>query len=81
MSVITEISRFVEKLDNACSADINECDNNPCNSYEVCSNNIGSYTCTCTRGFTRDRVTDACVGNNKCLSSFICTQNFEKLYQ
>ena len=31
--------------------DTNECLSNPCSTYAVCENNIGSFTCTCLNGF------------------------------
>ena len=38
--------------------DINECDNgqNDCDSNAICSNSIGSYSCTCDTGYDGDGI-------------------------
>ena len=33
-------------------ADINECLGNPCDRNARCVNNVGSFTCTCNRGYS-----------------------------
>ncbi|KAL7094269.1 hypothetical protein ACP275_11G092500 [Erythranthe tilingii] len=40
-------------LEPGCT-DTNECENSPCVSNAVCTNSLGSYTCSCPRGFTGD---------------------------
>ncbi|XP_047123493.1 cysteine-rich with EGF-like domain protein 2-B isoform X1 [Hydra vulgaris] len=46
--------------------DINECMDNPCNSKtEVCTNNIGSYKCTCKHGFARSKTSGQCIEKKK----------------
>ena len=39
--------------------DIDECaaDTNPCDENAICTNNNGSYSCTCKQGFTGDNTT------------------------
>ena len=34
--------------------DINECDSIPCNANAICSDTVGSHTCTCIDGYTGD---------------------------
>jgi len=49
---------------NVCNdADINECDTNNggCSADASCTNNMGSFTCTCLPGYTGDGFT--CTGN------------------
>lgn len=43
-------------------SDYDECKENPCESYEICENLLGSFTCNCKIGFQKDGVTGACVG-------------------
>lgn len=38
-----------------CDTNINECLTSPCNASQVCVDNPGSYTCTCSSGFQSDR--------------------------
>ena len=35
-------------------SDIDECDNNPCDGNASCSNNNGSYSCECDKGYSGD---------------------------
>ena len=35
-------------------ADINECLRNPCDRNARCVNNVGSFTCSCNRGYSGD---------------------------
>ena len=40
------------------TSDINECaTDQPCDTNAVCTDTVGSYTCTCAEGFTGDGVT------------------------
>ena len=40
------------------TSDINECaTDQPCDGNAVCTDTVGSYTCTCAEGFTGDGVT------------------------
>ena len=34
--------------------DVDECSNNTCHSNATCNNTIGSFHCTCKKGFTGD---------------------------
>jgi hypothetical protein len=34
-----------------CFSDIDECQSNPCDDNASCTNNNGSYTCSCTTGY------------------------------
>lgn len=38
-----------------CDTNINECLTSPCNASQVCVDNPGSYTCTCSSGFQSDQ--------------------------
>ncbi|XP_012841543.1 PREDICTED: wall-associated receptor kinase 2-like [Erythranthe guttata] len=40
-------------LEPGCT-DTNECENSPCVSNAICTNSLGSYNCSCPRGFTGD---------------------------
>ena len=48
-------------------SDINECNNNPCD--QVCTNTVGSYTCSCRTGFTLN-------ANQKCQGKIYCNCSF-----
>ena len=43
--------------------DINECNNSPSPCAEVCTNNNGSYTCSCTDNSRTVTADGDCVGN------------------
>ncbi len=59
--------------------DIDECSNNldNCDSHASCTNTLGSFTCTCSHGYTGNGVTctpvDAC--NNRCETWEPCNQS------
>ena len=38
--------------DYCTSVDVNECQSNPCENGGTCLNEIGSYHCSCSRGFS-----------------------------
>ena len=42
-------------------SDIDECVSKPCDTNGTCTNSVGSYNCTCKKGFTGDGTT--CAGN------------------
>ena len=48
--------------------DINECKihDTPCDSNQICVNDIGGYHCDCKIGFNLDTTTNACVDINEC---------------
>ena len=46
--IIKNISFYSQDIDE-CSTKLDNCDPNA-----VCTNTLGSYTCTCDRGFTGD---------------------------
>lgn len=52
-------------------ADEDECVRSPCDSTQRCVNSVGSYTCECRDGFTRDSTTLACVGERQRASAFL----------
>ena len=47
--------------------DINECNNSPSPCMEVCTNNDGSYTCSCNESTRTVTVDGDCVGNTALL--------------
>ena len=49
------------------NADINECDTNNggCSDDASCTNDVGSFTCTCLSGYTGDGL--ACAGKSWCM--------------
>ncbi|XP_059170016.1 mucin-4-like [Physella acuta] len=49
-----------------CNIDVNECLSDVCPVGQVCTNTLGSYTCTCPPGYTMNK--NACEDNNECLS-------------
>ncbi|XP_012935927.1 uncharacterized protein LOC101854936, partial [Aplysia californica] len=51
----------------SCSQDVNECaeKEQPCPDNQVCSNTVGSYTCSCDEGFAT--VNGTCLDINECL--------------
>lgn len=48
-------------------SDINECSTNPCGEKAVCTDTVGSYTCSCKEGFTGDPL-KICEDINECIS-------------
>ena len=42
--------------------DINECSTNNGGCQHMCTNSIGSYTCSCNTGFTLDIDNHGCIG-------------------
>ena len=49
--------------------DINECDDDPeiCGMNANCTNTVGSYTCSCSSGYTGDGI--MCTGKCNCFYS------------
>ena len=43
-------------------SDINECPTNPCQANARCTNNVGSYACSCVLGFKLNPLTNKCDG-------------------
>ena len=39
-------------FENVRGLDINECDENPCDTNAICNDTFGSYQCVCNSGFT-----------------------------
>lgn len=48
-------------------SDINECLSGPCD--QTCTNTAGSFTCSCTDGFTLEADGTTCVDDNECEGS------------
>ena len=44
------------------SADINECENDPCQNGATCVNSPGSYSCNCADGYTGDQCQEGKIG-------------------
>ncbi|CAA2982419.1 wall-associated receptor kinase 2 [Olea europaea subsp. europaea] len=44
--------------------DINECENNPCHPYGICTNTLGGYKCSCQHGYFGDgsKFGSGCIG-------------------
>lgn len=42
--------------------DVNECATNPCPSGSICTNTVGSYTCSCPVGFVFYKNMGGCFG-------------------
>lgn len=54
--------------------DIDECDTNPCKSFEDCENTQGSYQCQCQLGYRREEPDEDCQDMNECqLELHTCT--------
>src|SRR4029434_5704057 len=58
--------------------DVNECDWDPCGLNSTCSNTIGSYNCSCWRGYTPTNsslpisTSNPCIGVLMCLCVLVC---------
>ncbi|KAL8615010.1 hypothetical protein ACOMHN_051871 [Nucella lapillus] len=61
---LSGFSRVSESKSDPCS-DVNECANSPCD--QSCNNTLGSYVCSCGRGFTSNG--DKCKDIDECLSN------------
>ncbi|XP_041952474.1 fibrillin-1-like isoform X2 [Alosa sapidissima] len=63
-----------------CQRDVNECDFDPCGLNSTCANTIGSYNCSCWRGYTPTNTSlpintsNPCIDINEC-DSDPCGQN------
>ena len=44
------------------SSDIDECTSKPCHTNATCENFVGSYECSCKKGFTANGTTE-CTGD------------------
>uniref|UniRef100_W5MQ29 Adhesion G protein-coupled receptor E5b, duplicate 3 n=1 Tax=Lepisosteus oculatus TaxID=7918 RepID=W5MQ29_LEPOC len=66
--------KFNTNLDVTCE-DINECQKNKtiCGPNAKCSNTIGSYNCTCNKGYKNNRMTRRYV--DECTQGLICGSN------
>ncbi|XP_062406458.1 fibrillin-1-like isoform X2 [Sardina pilchardus] len=55
-----------------CQRDVNECDSDPCGLNSTCANTIGSYNCSCWRGYTPTdtslpiNTSNPCIDINEC---------------
>ncbi|XP_072048651.1 uncharacterized protein [Amphiura filiformis] len=69
--VTTVVSRDRRGINKVCrfnvSVDDDECLTSPCDANAVCSNNPGSYDCTCNAGFSGDGL--SCTDVDECLTS------------
>ena len=43
--------------------DANECNTNNGNCQQICSNTVGSYNCSCNKGYVLDEDKHGCTGN------------------
>ena len=50
--------------------DIDECQNSPCDTYGICENSLGTFSCKCTDGYDGDGYT--CNDINECDKSDTC---------
>ncbi|XP_046546621.1 fibrillin-1-like [Haliotis rubra] len=50
-----------------CDIDINECNESPCPVGQICTNNDGSYTCTCPTGYDK-QANGTCTDKNECVT-------------
>ena len=52
--VTINIKKHHEKLTNILNLDIDECvtETDSCHEYAVCSNNVGSFSCSCNVGYS-----------------------------
>src|SRR4029434_940093 len=52
--------------------DVNECDWDPCGLNSTCSNTIGSYNCSCWRGYTTNNSSLAISTSTPCIGVLMC---------
>ncbi|XP_071101749.1 fibrillin-1-like [Haliotis cracherodii] len=50
-----------------CNNDINECEEGPCPTGQLCTNTRGSYTCVCPTGYDK-QANQSCTDNNECVT-------------
>ncbi|KAG5276941.1 hypothetical protein AALO_G00111660 [Alosa alosa] len=55
-----------------CQRDVNECDFDPCGLNSTCANTIGSYNCSCWRGYTPRNTSLPIDTNNPCIDVNEC---------
>ncbi|XP_076128729.1 uncharacterized protein LOC143109816 isoform X2 [Alosa pseudoharengus] len=55
-----------------CQRDVNECDFDPCGLNSTCANTIGSYNCSCWRGYTPRKTSLPIDTNNPCIDINEC---------
>ena len=53
-------------------SDINECDEQISGCSQMCTNNVGSFDCSCYSGYTYNSGTNTCIQGRPCLKRRVC---------
>ena len=56
--------------------DINECDSDPCGKNSTCSNTVGSYDCSCWKGYTPTNSSLPIDKSNPCVGMKVFPETF-----
>ena len=62
-------------------SDVNECDEQTSNCVQVCTNNVGSYECSCYSGYTYGSVANTCTLGKLQPKYWFKQYLFEKFYK
>ena len=71
LPVVTNVRFLMESLFFHFS-DINECDEQISGCSQVCTNNLGSFACSCYPGYTYDSGTNTCTQGRQ----GVCNENY-----